>query len=217
MRDDRRIPHPLDRRARTPDRRDRRGRRGTALARPDPGGRRDRARTTPPPRSGRPAGPPSSGPMPRSSWRPTTTGRTAGCSRRISGRSPTRATCRSSSTTSRRGPARTSMPIRSCGWPSIRVSWRSRRRAATSSRSPGSAATGRAMSRSSPATTPGRCRSSRWAATASSRWHRTRSPASSWRCARPRWPATGTRPGGSTTAGSRSSSATSGAARTRSR
>ena len=42
--------------------------------------------------------------MPRSSSRRTTTGPTAGCSRRTSGRSPTRATCRSSSTTSRRGP-----------------------------------------------------------------------------------------------------------------
>ena len=43
------------------------------------------ARTTPPPRSARPAGPPSSAPMPRSSWRPTTTGPTAGCSTHTSG------------------------------------------------------------------------------------------------------------------------------------
>ena len=56
--------------------------------------------TTPPRPSGRPGGRPTSAPTPPSSWRPTTTGRTAGCSRRISGRSPTRATCRSSSTTS---------------------------------------------------------------------------------------------------------------------
>ena len=80
------------------------------------------ARTTPPRRSRRRAGPPSSAPTRRSSSRRTTTGPTAGCSRPISGPSPTRATCRSSSTTSRRGRARTSTPTRSCGSPSTRGS-----------------------------------------------------------------------------------------------
>ena len=147
-----------------------------AVARPRPGRRRDRHQRHGGHDPRPPAAPPSSAPTRRSSSRPTTTGPTAGCSRRTSGRSPTRATCRSSSTTSRRGPARTSTPTRSCGWPSTRASSRSRRPAATSSRSPGSAATGRATSRSSPATTPGRCRSWRWAATASCRSRRNEIP-----------------------------------------
>ena len=83
-----------------------------------------------------------------------------------SGRSPTTAGCRSSSTTSRRGPARTWRRTRSCGWPRTRGSWPSRRPPATSSRSRGSAAIDRATSPSWPATTPGRCRCSRWAGTA---------------------------------------------------
>ena len=165
-----------------------------------------------------PAGRPSSAPMPPSSSRRTTTGPTAGCSRRTSGRSPTRATCRSSSTTSRRGRARTSTPTRSCGSPSTRASSRSRRPAATSSRSPGSAATGRATSRSSPATTPGRCRSWRWAAMASCRWPSNEIPGEL--VAPVRGGAgrrLGRRPAGSTSAGCRSSSPTSAAGRTRSR
>ena len=55
--------------------------------------------------------------MPRSSSRPTTTGPTPGCWRPTTARSRTRATCRSSSTTSRRGRAPTSTPTRSCGSP----------------------------------------------------------------------------------------------------
>ena len=127
--------------------------RGGCRSSPEP------ARTTPPRRSRPPAGPPSSARMPRSWSRRITTDPTAGCSRPTSPPSPTRATCRSSSTTSRRGPARTSRPTYSCGWPSIRAWSRSRRRAVTSSRSPGSAAIGRATSRSWPATTPGPFRS----------------------------------------------------------
>ena len=217
VRHDRRVPHPVDRRSASgssprPSRSPRNEpSRDASASSPGP------ARTTPRPRSGPPAGRPSSARTPRSSWRPTTTGPTAGCSTPTSGRSPTRATCRSSSTTSRHGPARTSTPTRSCGWPSTRASSRSRRPAAISSRSRGSAATGRATSRSSPATMPGPCRSSRWAATASSPSPPTRSRASSSRCAPPRGPATGMPPGGSTSAGCRCSSATSVAARTRSR
>ncbi len=90
---------------------------------------------------------------------------------------------------------------------------RSRRRAATSSRSPGSAANGRVTSPSWPATTPGPCRSWRWAATASCRSRATRSRASWWRCARPRSPATGTARAGSTSAGCRCSSPISPVAR----
>ena len=151
-----------------------------------------RAPTTPPPRSGPPGAPPSSVPM-RPWWsRRTTTARTAGCWRRISGRSRTRATCRSSSTTSRRGRAPTSMPARSCALPNTRESSRSRRPVATSTRSPRSAATGRGTWPCSPGTTPGPCRSSRWAVTVSCPWRPTRSRASSSRCARRRGPATGT-------------------------
>ncbi len=102
------------------------------------------ARTTPTRRSAPPGGRPSSARTRRSSWRPTTTGRTSGCWRATSGPSRTRAACPSSSTTSRRGRARTSRRTRSCGWPRIRGSWPSRKRPGTWSRSRGSAASGRA-------------------------------------------------------------------------
>ena len=57
------------------------------------------APTTRPPRSRPRAAPPRSAPTPRWSWRRTTTGPTSGCWRPTTAPSPTRAACRSSSTT----------------------------------------------------------------------------------------------------------------------
>ena len=85
---------------------------------------------------------------------------------------------------------------------------RSRRRAATSSRSPGSAATGRATSRSWPATTPGRSPILALGGDGVVSVASQRDPGRDGRrCARPARPATGTRRAGSTSAGCRCSAA----------
>ena len=159
VRDDRRGAHPHARRARTAHRADRRDRRRAPLARSDRRDRRNRHERHGRDDRGDPARGRPSAPMRRSSSRRTTTARTGGCSRPTSGRSPTKATCRSSSTTSRRGRARTSTPTRSSGWPSIHgssaVKEASRQPRADRPDLPRPAARRR---RSWPATTPGRCR-----------------------------------------------------------
>ena len=105
------------------------------------------APTTRQPRSPRPGAPRRSAPTRRSSWRRTTTGPTGGCSRRITARSPTRATCRSSSTTCPAGRARTSRPPRSCGSRSIRAIVAVKEASGNLEQIDRSAATGRAASR----------------------------------------------------------------------
>ena len=118
----RRVAHAHRRGARPVHRDRRRDRRRSAPAGAGSRSSPAPAPTTPARPSRPPGAPPPWAPTPRSSSRPTTTSPTSGCSTPTSGRSRTRAACRSSSTTSPAGPAPTSRPTRSCAWPSTRGS-----------------------------------------------------------------------------------------------
>ena len=217
MRHDRRVPHPVDRGTRAPDRRDRRGRRGTTVARPDPGGRRDRHQRhrrhdpgDPPGRRARRRRRARRGALLQPARQPDARGPFPGDRRR--GRPADRRLQRPVADRRERRcrhvPAAGRAPARRRGQGGERQPRADRpdlSRPAARRRGPG-------RRRRLDAADPGARRRRRRLGGIERDPGRARA-----RCARPRWPATGTRRGGSTSAGCRSSSATSAAARTRSR
>ena len=177
------TPGERDRRHRDHRRGRRRTARRAAASRSSPAP----ARTTPPRPSRRRAGRPRSAPTRRSSSRRTTTGPTGGCSRPTTGRWPTTGDLPIVvyNVPSRTGTnVEADMFLRLAEHPRIDRDQGGERQPRPDRPDP--AATGRATWPCSPATTPGPCRCSRSAATASSRSRATRSRARSSRSARPR-------------------------------
>ena len=217
VRHDRRIPHPVDRRARATHRRDRRGRRRTPVARPHPRGRRDRHERHgghdpghPPGRRARRRCRARRGAVLQPAGRPDARGAFPG--RRRRGRPADRRLQRPVADRRERRCRHVPAAGRASAGGGRQGGERQPRADRPDLPRPAARRRGPRRRRRLDAADPRDGRRRRRLGGAA-----TRSPASSWRCARPRGPATGRRPGGPTTAGCRSSSATSAVARTRSR